>query len=375
MAGHRHDNPDKVEGQKPTDKAENTKQPSADELYKDFQKMIKDSATDLPKVNVQDDHLVLDPVRYEQNQGNVIRDDISNHMVPGNTGIIPPYLEDEMKTRTEHPQGVAELETLNAVEQMKWGKGASDIDPTIYQGDSVQLMDKIDGAHLDANGIKNDLMKCMMTEAVLGKDGDGMKKIEDIAKKLGYDDKEILAMATEARQELEKMGVHTNMSVLNTFIGEHGGAAERSFPKVEVPMDEAPMGEQYNQQKQMEQFKKDVMEKFSQLPPEKQKEVDAGVEAIEKHDEKAVAKFLKSATPEQKEAFYKDLEKKGYKVKHHHVGPILFGGPSTEETEIIPPPGPFGHAEHEIKIRETSNGSLGPKAPPPSVEVDINLLR
>lgn len=247
---------DKAEGQKPNDKAEGLKSPSADDLYKDFQKMIQESAKDShSQGHIKDDQLVVDPPRYPGDAGThsqgfippaedgmdkvntdtggfipkYVEDEIKKRRSGEHGGFIPPYLQDEMKMRSEHPQAVQDLETLTALEQMKWGRGAPDIDLTIYQGDPAQLMDKINSSTLDTNGVKNDLMKCMMTEAVCGNSQDGMNKIADLAKQFGLSEQQILEMAKNVRDELKKMGVSTNMSVLNTYIGQHGGAQERSF--------------------------------------------------------------------------------------------------------------------------------------------------
>lgn len=271
MVGDNQGRADKVEGPKPTDKTENSKQPSADELYKDFQNMLKESAKDSSSPKIHNDQLVVDPVTYDRQSDQpkhgmgFIPDsdytDMTQRMrdqIPGEPkhgmGFISPAEESEMRQRLSDENSgkspsVSEmfsetlraafadsqqspmdaLQSLNMEEQLRWGKGASEISPTIYQGDSAQLMDKVNGFE---SGIKdpfsNDLMKAMMTEAVLGT-ADGLKKIEKIAKELGLSEKQIVDMATRTMSELKKMGVSTNMTALNSFIGEHGGAQERKL--------------------------------------------------------------------------------------------------------------------------------------------------
>lgn len=271
MVGDNQGRADKVEGPKPTDKTENSKQPSADELYKDFQNMLKESAKDSSSPKIQNDQLVVDPLTYDRQSDQpkhgmgFIPDsdytDMTQRMRDENQGeprhgmgFISPAEESEMRQKLSDENSgkspsVSEmfsetlraafadsqqspmdaLQSLNMEEQLRWGKGASEISPTIYQGDSAQLMDKVNGFE---SGIKdpfsNDLMKAMMTEAVLGT-GDGLKKIEKIAKELGLSEKQIVDMAKRTKSELKKMGVNTNMTALNTFIGEHGGAQERKL--------------------------------------------------------------------------------------------------------------------------------------------------
>ncbi|MBX9877288.1 MAG: hypothetical protein K2Y22_02415 [Candidatus Obscuribacterales bacterium] len=254
MVGDKHSKSDKVEGPKPIDKAEHTKQPSADELYKDFQNMLKESAAkdSHSKPHVQDDQLTVEPVKYDKHgdepkhgMGFIspsdyadmtqrMRDEYEGSEPKHGMGFISPSEEAEMnqRLRVENQRDalrVDALQSLNMEEQLRWGKGASEISPTIYQGDSAQLMDKVNGFE---SGIKdpfsNDLMKAMMTEAVLGT-ADGLKKIEKIAKELGLSEKQIVDMATRTMAELKKIGVNTNMTVLNTYVGEHGGAQERKL--------------------------------------------------------------------------------------------------------------------------------------------------
>lgn len=239
------------------------KDASADELYKEFEQ-IRDSGK-----LVQNDELIVDPPRYpgdagtqaqgfipptdwdkqtwdiqeQTNQNQEPRhgmgfippnewSDRQNQILEDNLptgGFIPKYVQDEIDKRTAHPHAAAELEKLNVDEHMKWGKGATHVDSTIYQGDPVQLMDKINGFREGVDGVTNDLMKCMMTESVLGKNGDGLNKIEKLAKEFGMNDKQILDMAIKVKEALKKMGVSTNMSVLNKFIEDHGGPGERSL--------------------------------------------------------------------------------------------------------------------------------------------------
>lgn len=259
---------DKVEGQPPVDKAEGKGALSPEQAYKEFQKMLSDSKQDSQHgAKVENGQLELEPAKYG-NQGSQKLDysyhqdqfddfnakhsadklgpsDMTQGFIPPNEwsekqqqileenlqpgGFVPKYVQDEMEKRQKHPHAVNELERLKVDESMKWGKGAPDIDPTIYQGDAATLMNKINDFRGGVDGIANDLMKCMMSESVLGKNGDGLKQIEKLAKEFGMDDKQILEMATKVKEALKKMGVSTNMSVLNTFIEDHGGPGERSL--------------------------------------------------------------------------------------------------------------------------------------------------
>ncbi len=107
-----------------------------------------------------------------------------------------------------------------------------------------------------------------------------------------------------------------------------------------------------------------IFEDTKHLPPEQQKEVKDGIQAVRDRDPKKIAEFLEHATPEEKAAFIKALKDIGYKVEDtppplHEQAQI--GGTTHEHLRISDPNSvlPSG-----IDIAISSNGSLGPNNHP-----------
>ncbi len=90
------------------------------------------------------------------------------------------------------------------------------------------------------------------------------------------------------------------------------------------------------------------------------KKVSQGIEAIESHDDKKIAEFFETATPEQRAELGKRLEKLGYKMEYtppSAAEQMRIGGPTHEHYKITKP-GSILSCGMDVSI--TRNPSLGP---------------